>query len=167
MNATTMELASILISLVAFLFAAWLFAWVKEQPLEHARIEQVCGLIRKGARVFLKREFQVLGRFCLCAGALIFLFLPSPIWPGSPGANLAMVMSYFAGALFSGFAGKIGIEVATMANGNCAVAARRGIAPSFMTGFRGGAVMGMAVVGASLLASEPRHSASRTGTRSW
>ena len=62
-----------------------------------------------------------------------------------------MVIAYLAGTIFSGLAGKIGIEVATIANGKCAVAAKKGIVPAFMTGFRGGAVMGMAVVGSSLL----------------
>lgn len=151
MNAVTMEQVSILVSLAAFLFAAWLFGWVKRQPLQNDEIARVGELIQGGARTFLGREFQVLGRFCLCAGILIFLFLPSPVWTGRPTANLSMAVAYFAGAVFSGCAGKIGIEVATIANGKCAVAAKRGIAPAFMTGFRGGAVMGMAVVGASLL----------------
>lgn len=151
MNASSMELLSIFISLLAFAFAAWLFRWVKAQPLDNQKIIQVSGLIRNGARAFLKREFLVLGKFCACAAVLIFLFLPSPVWSGNILDNLSMVIAYLAGTVFSGFAGKIGIEVATIANGKCAVAARKGIAPSFMTGFRGGAVMGMAVVGSSLL----------------
>jgi K(+)-stimulated pyrophosphate-energized sodium pump len=44
---------------------------------------------------------------------------------------------------------KIGIQIATIANVKTAEAAQRGIRPSFLCGFRGGAVMGMAVVGAS------------------
>ena len=151
MSASSMELVSVLISLAAFAFAAWLFSWVKKQPLDNVRIIQVGGLIQQGARTFLKREFMVLARFCVCAALLIFLFLPSPIWTGSFLPNLMMVIAYLAGTIFSGLAGKIGIEVATIANGKCAVAAKKGIAPAFMTGFRGGAVMGMAVVGSSLL----------------
>ena len=62
-----------------------------------------------------------------------------------------MAIAYIAGALFSAVAGKIGIQVATIANMKTAESARKGIRPAFMSGFRGGAVMGMAVVGASLL----------------
>ena len=51
----------------------------------------------------------------------------------------------------SALAGKIGMQVATIVNVKAAEAAQKGIKPSFMTGFRGGAVMGMAVVGTSLL----------------
>ena len=73
MNAETMELIAVVISLAAFGFAAWLFAWVKRQPMDNERIREVGGLIQQGARTFLKREFQVLARFCLCAAVLIFL----------------------------------------------------------------------------------------------
>ena len=151
MNASIMEIVAIIISFVAFFYAAWLFSWVKKQPLQNKEIERVGGLIRDGARTFLKREFLVLARFCAVAALLIFIFLPSPVWTGSIIPNIMMVIAYIAGTVFSGFAGKIGIEVATLANGRCAEAAKKGIAPSFMTGFRGGAVMGMAVVGASLI----------------
>ena len=151
MNASVMEIVAIIISFAAFFYAAWLFSWVKRQPLSNKEIERVGILIRDGARTFLKREFTVLARFCAVAAVLIFIFLPAPIWTGSIIPNVMMVIAYIAGTIFSGFAGKIGIEVATLANGRCAEAAKKGIAPSFMTGFRGGAVMGMAVVGASLL----------------
>ena len=55
MSASSMELVSVLISLAAFAFAAWLFSWVKKQPLDNERIIQVGGLIQQGARTFLKR----------------------------------------------------------------------------------------------------------------
>ena len=71
-----------------------------------------------------------------------------PVWQGEIIHNVWMVVAYIFGTLFSAIAGKIGLEVATIANGRSAEAAKKGIAPSFMAGFRGGAVMGMAVVGA-------------------
>ena len=151
MNATTLQIMSILISLVAFAFAAWLYLWVKRQPAQNQRIEQVGLLIRLGARTFLRKEYGVLARFASVAALLILLFLPAPIWKGNFTDNIIMAVAYLAGTLFSAIAGKIGIEIATIANGRCAEAAQKGIKPSFMVGFRGGAVMGMAVVGASLL----------------
>ena len=150
-SATTIQIISVLISILAFAYAAWLFMWVKRQPSSNARIEQVGALIRDGARTFLRKEYLVLLRFAIVAGIFIFIFLPSPIWNGNIGANLIMVIAYFAGTIFSAIAGKIGIEVATIANIKSAEAAKKGIKLSFMAGFRGGAVMGMAVVGASLM----------------
>jgi len=62
-----------------------------------------------------------------------------------------MAVSYIFGTVLSALAGKIGIQIATIANIKSAEAAQKGVKPAFMTGFRGGAVMGMAVVGTSLL----------------
>ena len=142
---------SILVALLAFAFAVWLYLWVKRQPCENQKILKATGLIRAGARTFLRKEYGVLAKFAGVAAVLIFVFLPKPIWQGNAILNVQMVVAYIFGTLFSAIAGKIGLEVATIANGRSAEAAKKGIAPSFMAGFRGGAVMGMAVVGASLL----------------
>jgi len=143
--------SSILIAVVAFAFASWLYLWVKRQPSGNKKIASNGELIRKGARTFLRKEYRVLAKFAGAAGALILIFLPTPIWQGNIAINVLMTVAYFLGAVFSAVAGKIGIEVATIANVKSAEAAQSGIKPSFMAGFRGGAVMGMAVVGASLL----------------
>lgn len=142
---------SILVALLAFAFAAWLYLWVKRQPCENRKIIKATGLIRSGARTFLRKEYLVLARFAGIAAVLIFVFLPSPVWKGNALENVKMVVAYLFGTAISAIAGKIGLEVATIANGRAAEAAKNGIKPSFMAGFRGGAVMGMAVVGASLL----------------
>ena len=70
---------------------------------------------------------------------------------GNVSKNITMAIAYIAGTIFSAVAGKIGMNIATIANTKAAEAAVKGIKPSFMAGFRGGAVMGMAVVGSSLL----------------
>lgn len=151
MNQTAFEIVSIAIAALAFAFAAWLYQWVKKQPSSNERIAEVGGLIRNGAATFLRKEYNVLARFAGVVAVLILLFLPSPIWHGGVIKNITMAVAYVAGTAFSALAGKIGIEVATIANIKSAEAAKKGIKPAFLTGFRGGAVMGMAVVGASLL----------------
>jgi len=152
-------IASLVISVGAFAFAFWLYTWVKKQPSNNPKIAHVGKLIRSGANVFLKKEYKVLAKFAGVAAVLILIFLPKPIWKwdfqNAFGkdllANVGMTISYLAGTVFSAIAGKIGIDIATIANVKTAEAAKEGIKPSFLTGFRGGAVMGMAVVGASLL----------------
>jgi len=151
MNQTAFEILSIVISVAAFAFAAWLYQWVKKQPSSNKRIAEVSDLIRKGAATFLRKEYTVLARFAGIVAVLILVFLPSPIWQGDVSKNIVMAVSYIAGTVLSAIAGKIGIEVATIANAKSAEAARKGIKPAFLTGFRGGSVMGMAVVGSSLL----------------
>lgn len=145
------QVAAILISALALGVAAWFYTWVKAQPSSNKRIAEIGEYIRGGANTFLKREYLVLTRFTAIAAILILVFLPEPIWKGAVANNIKMTLSYIFGTFLSALAGKIGIQIATIANMKCAEAAKKGIKPAFMVGFRGGAVMGMAVVGASLL----------------
>jgi len=142
---------SLVVSVASFLFAGWLYSWVKKQPSSNKRVAEVGQLIRNGANTFLRKEYTVLARFAGVVAILILLFLPSPIWKSNWTENIIMAASYIAGTFFSAIAGKIGMQISTIANVKAAEAAQKGIKTSFLAGFRGGAVMGMAVVGASLL----------------
>lgn len=151
MNITFFLILSLGISVLSFLFAAWLYQWVKKQPSSNERIAEIGGLIRSGAYTFLSKEYTVLAKFAGIAALLIFVFLPTPIWSGHILENITMMLAYLCGTIFSAVAGYMGIRIATIANVKTAEAAQKGIQPSFMSGFRGGAVMGMAVVGGTLL----------------
>ncbi len=151
MSLTFFQVASIVISALAFGAAFWLYRWVDKQPSSNPRVAEIAGLIRKGANTFLAKEYKTLVGFSLVVAVIIFVFLPSPVWKGNIMNNVTMALAYIFGTIFSGIAGKVGISIATIANKKSAEAATRGIKPSFMAGYRGGAVMGMAVVGASLL----------------
>jgi len=150
-NTQFFQIAAIIISLAAFGEAFWLYKWVKALPASNPQIASIGKLIKNGANTFLKKEYETLARFCGVAAIIIFVFLPSPIWTGNPLDNVIVVVAYLCGTIFSAIAGKIGITVSTIANMKAAEASTKGIKPSFMAGFRGGAVMGMAVVGSSLL----------------
>ncbi len=142
---------SFLVVAIALAFAAYLCVWVRRQPSENAKIERISLLIKRGANTFMRKEYKVLAKFAGVAAILILVFLPAPIWKGDALRNVVMMLAYLAGTVFSAIAGKIGIYVATIANAKAAEAAQKGIKPAFLTGFRGGAVMGLAVVSASLL----------------
>ena len=138
--------------ILAAVYAVYLAAWVKQQKNENKTIERIAGLIRSGANTFMRKEYQVLAVFAVVVAALIFVFLPEPVWKGHGWEkNLTMALCYLAGAIFSAIAGKIGIFVASLANARCAEAATHGIKPAFLVGFRGGAVMGLIVVASCLL----------------
>jgi len=145
------SIVAFLISVLALGVAAWLYTWVKSQPSSNPEIARIGLLIKQGANTFLGREYKILAVFVAVVAVLIFFFLPHPIWNGNPANNIMMAISYIVGSALSALAGKIGIFVATIANVKSAEAATKNINQSFMTGFRGGAVMGMAVVGTSLL----------------
>ncbi|MDD4002767.1 MAG: sodium-translocating pyrophosphatase [Clostridia bacterium] len=155
MTQKTIIFIGIAICLLSFVFVSFLYIWLKKQNSGNAKIKSVGKLIKEGARTFLRKEYAVLAKFAAVAALVIFILLPSPVWNAGISdifeKNLIMALAYIFGTLFSAIAGKIGIEIATNANVKTAEAAKKGIRESFLCGFRGGAVMGLAVVGSSLL----------------
>ena len=150
-NMTLIYCVSFFSVVIALAFALYLHLWVKRQPMQNRTIQDVSALIKSGANTFMRKEYRILAVFAAIAAGLLFLFLPVPLWKTpSVAKNLSMVVAYVSGTALSAIAGKMGIIVATSSNGRCAEAARKGIEPSFLIGFRGGAVMGLAVVGISL-----------------
>ena len=140
------------VALAAFGVAAYFFMWVKKMPTENPKLENVSALVRKGAFAFLKREYKILAVFSGVVMVLVFLFFPKMLWAadGDVLKNLGAALAYICGTVLSAIAGWIGISTATIANMKTATAAKKGVAPAFKIGFRGGAVMGMGVVGTSL-----------------
>ena len=137
--------------IIAFAFAVYLHLWVRRQPARNEKIIEVSELIHAGANTFMRREYLILARFAGVAAVLILILLPAPIWEGDVLPNISMTIAYLAGTALSALAGKIGILVATQANSRAAEGAQQGLKPAFLIGFRGGAVMGLAVVGSCLL----------------
>ncbi len=151
MSTTVVFVFAIAVSLLSFGVAVYFLQWVKKQPSPDKAVCELGSLIQQGSRTFLRREYTLLARFAGVAAVLIALFLPRPVWLGDYSENLIMAAAYILGTAVSALAGKIGMTVATIANMKVAEASSKGIKPSFLVGFRGGAVMGMAVVGAGLL----------------
>ncbi len=147
---------SLFICVLAIGVAAYFYRWVEKLPAGEGT-EHIGQLIRKGAFTFLKREYKVLTIFVGIVSALLLLFFPKPIWQGDWTTNLWTMCAYILGSALSAVAGYVGISIATIANIKSAVAAKHGVAPSFMAGFRGGAVMGMAVVSISLAGTAILH----------
>ncbi len=150
---------AIAVSLVSFGVATHFYLWVKKLPTANAQLQDVGALVRDGAFAFLRREYAILTAFCGVVGLLIVLFFPQPFWTanGNLTHNLMMLGAFLFGSVLSAVAGWVGISIATIANMKAATAAQQGVSPSFMAGFRGGAVMGMAVVGTSLMGAALLH----------
>ncbi len=146
----TWTIISLVIAALAIGVAAYFYRWVKNLPVAEGNITYIGGLIRKGAFTFLKSEFRILAIFVAVVFLIIILIFPKPIWESNVTDNIFAALTYVIGSFLSGLAGFIGISIATIANVRAASEARKGLAPSYMAGFRGGAVMGMAVVSSSL-----------------
>lgn len=157
---------SIVSSIAALAVAGYFYSWILKQERANEVMEDIGLLIRQGAGTFLDREYKVLSRFVGIVACIIIVFLPEPIWAGSPLRNVMMAVAYVLGSLLSALAGKIGIKVATIANVKTANAAQKGLDRSFNIGFRGGAVMGMAVVGVSLIGTSAIYLLTKDATAS-
>jgi K(+)-stimulated pyrophosphate-energized sodium pump len=138
-------------SLISILVGLYFYRYVEKQDSGTETMKEISDAIRVGARAFLKREYTVLFMFVGVVSVLLLIFLPTPIWAGDPLKNVAITLSYIFGSSFSALAGYLGLTIATKANAKVANGAQQGLNKAFTVGFRGGAVMGFAVVGIGLL----------------
>ncbi len=129
---------------LALLYALFATAWITKQDPGTVRMQKIAEQIFRGAMAFLAAEYKVLAIFVLIiAGLLAFTAGDTSSW--------LVGVSFIAGAVCSGLAGFFGMRVATRANVRTAAAARTGLSPALAVAFRGGAVMGMCVVGLGLI----------------
>jgi K(+)-stimulated pyrophosphate-energized sodium pump len=129
-----------IIGIIALLVAAGLAANVKKQPEGTDRMKEIAAAIHEGAQAFLVSEYKILFIF------IVIVFLAVGLFIGWPTA-----VCFIIGALFSIIAGYCGMNVATRANVRTANAAReKGMSAALPIAFRGGAVMGLCVVGLGL-----------------
>ncbi len=139
-------------AIASIIASVYLYSYINRQDSGTANMREIAASIKEGANAFLRREYRILAIFVVIVAILIAIFLPSPIWINDkPLDNLSMSLVYIFGASFSALAGYLGMDVATRANVKTANAAKEGLNKAFPIGFRGGAVMGLSVVGFSLL----------------
>ena len=128
-------------AVLSLLLAALFLMKNRSIPVLDARITEISGFIRNGARAFLRRDYSVVAIF-VAALAVIFLLLPSMGW--------RVAISFVCGATLSLLAGFIGMRSATTSNARTAQAAQESEIAALRTAFTGGSVMGLCVVGLGL-----------------
>jgi K(+)-stimulated pyrophosphate-energized sodium pump len=103
-------------------------------------MKEIAGWIQEGSRAFIKTEYKYLGIFVAIMTFALSAFL-----------GVKIGITYVFGTVLSALAGVIGLEIAVKANVRTANAARKGgLSEAFPIAFRGGAVMGLMVVGLAL-----------------
>lgn len=133
-------------ALAAVLFSVYLFFYVNSKSSGTQRMHEISEAIKEGARAFLKREYMALAVFVAVMAAILTVALGVYLNMG-----IEIGPAYVFGSICSAIAGFLGMEVAIRANSRTAYAAREGLNRAFPIAFRGGAVMGLSVVGLALL----------------
>jgi K(+)-stimulated pyrophosphate-energized sodium pump len=120
--------------------------WVLKQDAGDGKMKEISDHIYEGALAFLSAEYRLLTVFVLIVSAL--LAMVSFIVPTTHGL---IVVAFIFGAVFSAFAGNLGMKIATKTNVRTTQAARTSLPNALKVSFGGGTVMGLGVAGLAVL----------------
>jgi K(+)-stimulated pyrophosphate-energized sodium pump len=125
--------------IVALIYSGWAVRSVLSKNPGNARMQEIAAAIQEGARAYLNRQYRTIA----IVGAVIFVLALFLGWEVGVG--------FLIGAVLSGVAGYIGMNVSVRANVRTAEASRQGLAEGLSLAFRSGSVTGLLVVGLGLI----------------
>ncbi|MDR2508981.1 MAG: sodium-translocating pyrophosphatase [Candidatus Ancillula sp.] len=125
---------------LSIIAAALIAAMVLKADAGDAKMKEIAGFVQEGAMAYLNKQYTVIGIAAIILGAIIW-----------PVLGWQLALTFLVGAVFSGVAGYVGMNVSVRANVRTAAAAKKSLKDALNVAFRGGSVTGLAVVGLSML----------------
>ena len=144
----------LVVGVLAVLFAVYLARFVLSKDRGTPEMQKVADAIFQGARAFLNRQYRTIAILAVFAAIIVGVVL-ALLGQGSSADRFSLAwhtsLAFLIGAICSGIAGYIGMDVAVRSNARTASAATRSLGEALMVSLRGGAVSGFLVVSLSLL----------------
>ncbi|SOC78818.1 K(+)-stimulated pyrophosphate-energized sodium pump [Salinimicrobium sediminis] len=135
-----------ILAIIGLIFMWAKRTWVLKQDAGDGKMKDISSHIYEGALAFLNAEYKILTIFVIVASILL-----AGISFIVPTTHILIVVAFIFGAIFSAFAGNIGMRIATQTNVRTTQAARTSLPQALKVSFGGGTVMGLGVAGLAVL----------------